>query len=224
MRVKDIMRKDYAALRTDDSLEQVLEVFSERRIASAPVFDHGEFIGIISNSDIVRYFTAKESAPIWTPTGQVASASKLIAGQLVRKPQLTLTPDQPLRLVAAKIASSADCVPVMEGKAVAAIVSSEDLVDFYLAELAKSDVGEQKEKPEGRKKESEEEAGTDVDRILEIVRRDGETNPAKIAKELGISQKTVESLSRSLARHHLAEINFSFLNGMVIRRMEHGKK
>jgi len=222
MRVQDIMRKDYPALHADDKLERIIELFSDRRVTSAPVFDKDEFVGIVSHTDIAKYFAPREQLLPFLDS-QPAAEGMAIASSLAKKPPFTLTPDQPLQLVAGRISSSADCVPVMQNGRVVGVVASEDLFGFYLAEIVKREASGQKPKITAKKGHTEEDNSTSIDKILGIVGREREATPKEVARELGISEKTVEDLSRLLAKHHLLEISYSFLSGMKMRRIEHGK-
>jgi predicted transcriptional regulator len=223
MRVQDIMARKYACFQADDGLDRILAVLSEKRVSSAPVFIKDELLGVVGYSDLVKYFIPREGRSLpFMASAPAADESKITASFLARKPSLTLTPDQPVSLVMGKIAFSQDCVPVMDGKKVVGVVWPENIVDFFLAERTKTEAVKKKpnlgEKPKAVADDNE----TTIDRMFEIVKRDGITNPKKVAKELGITETTAEDLGKLLGKHMLVKIDYSFVSGMTMRRIDHG--
>ena len=224
MRVQDIMKRKFASFQADDSLDHILETFADKHITSAPVFSKDEFIGILSFSDLPRFFQPRDGVSLPFLEGSQLDQSKKLAASLAKRPPFILTPDQPAMLVAGRLASSQDCIPVMDGKKVVGVVWPECIIDFYLAERAKEEVTKKKASPAAGSKAKllEEENSTTIDRILEIVKRDGQTDPKKVAKELGITVTTAEDLASLLGKHKLVKINYSFLSGMVLERIDYG--
>jgi CBS domain-containing protein len=216
MRVQDIMERNFAIIQADDGLDSILEVFSTKHVSSALVLAKGELSGVLSCSDLARLFLPREGAQ--------SDVSGITASVLAKKSPFTLTPDQPVKLALAKIAASSDCIPVMDGKKVVGVVRPESAVDFYLAELAKVEVVSKKAIGAKDEKANDSDNATTLDNLLELVRRDGKTTPKKVAKELGITESTAEDLAKILGKHKLIDINYSFMTGMVMRRMEHGGK
>jgi len=219
MRIKDIMETKFASVQADDRLDRILAVFSEKGVASAPVFSRGEFIGIITYADLARHFMARTGMPF---IGREPDESKMTAASMARKPAHTLTPDEPVRLALWKIIGSEGCVPVMGAKGLVGIVRPGSVVGFFLAERAKTEIAG-KEPGSVKKEQIYNENATSIDRMLEIVARDGEITTRKMAKELGITESSAEDLAKLLGKHRLVETNYSFLTGMVMRRLEHGR-
>jgi CBS domain-containing protein len=217
MRIKDIMEKKFAVIQADDRLDHMLEVLSAKGLSSAPVFDKSEFIGIISYSDLARFFAPQESVSLPFMGNGHQNDAKIIASAIAKKPPFVFTPDMPVRLAIGKMNGS-DCVPVMGKSGVIGIVRPRNVIEFFLAERAKTELVEDKNDAE----KVYEETSTSIDRILEIVARDHETTPKKVAAELKISEKTAEDMGKLLGKHKLVDINYSFMTGMVIRRVEHG--
>ena len=219
MRIKDIMQKKFVAFQADDRVDRVLEIFSEKDISSAPVFDKDEFLGVVTFSDVARYFAPRSSLPFMGGSEVTMEAN---AAKLAKKPQLILTPDQPVILALQKMADMDGCVPVMNEKTVIGVVRKSDIVGFFLSERAKEEIERKSKAYTDKKHVSEIENSTAIDKLLEIVRRDGKTTSKKAAKELQISEKTIEDLAKLLDKHHLVQLNYSFISGLVIQRMEHG--
>ena len=61
--VREFMNDDVIHFDPDDSIFQVAEIFSEHDISGAPVTKNGIVIGVISESDIVKYMSFKLGRP-----------------------------------------------------------------------------------------------------------------------------------------------------------------
>lgn len=217
MKVSDLMRTDYVSFQADAKLYQIVKTFSEKGITSAPVFDHREFVGIVTDNELVRYFAPRKFLSLWikSKSSPLDEMKKVTAGDLAKKPQATLSPNQFVKDATAKIAHATECIPVMDGGKVVGLIRGEDIVKFFMVELAKGELGKEKFVDDKTMDSA-------MDLILQVIRRDGQISCRKISDELGISFKTTEKLCEILARHHLIEINYSFLNGPVVNSFTEG--
>jgi acetoin utilization protein AcuB len=57
MKVKEIMKKNPATITPDTPFEEALKIGQEKKIGSFPVVDNGKLVGIVTESDIVRFLT-----------------------------------------------------------------------------------------------------------------------------------------------------------------------
>lgn len=57
MKVKEIMKKNPVTIAPDTPFEEALEIGQEKKIGSFPVVDNGKLVGIVTESDIVRFLT-----------------------------------------------------------------------------------------------------------------------------------------------------------------------
>jgi acetoin utilization protein AcuB len=57
MKVKEIMKKNPLTLTPDIPFEEALKIGQEKKIGSFPVVDNGKLVGIVTESDIVRFLT-----------------------------------------------------------------------------------------------------------------------------------------------------------------------
>lgn len=129
MNVSDILREKGGAVVTaspDDSVTAVLAVLAERNIGAVVVLGPGaKVVGILSERDIVR--------------GLAAHGASLLdrrAADLMTRAVHTCTPGTPVETVmAAMSARKIRHVPVIEGGALAGIVSIGDVVKNRLDEL-----------------------------------------------------------------------------------------
>jgi len=54
MKVKDLMTRPVITCSPTDSIEQIMELMTERRVRHLPVMDRDELVGIISIGDVVK--------------------------------------------------------------------------------------------------------------------------------------------------------------------------
>ncbi|MEM2137853.1 MAG: CBS domain-containing protein [Candidatus Anstonellaceae archaeon] len=221
MKVRDIMRTDFVSFTSDSRLEEVVKAFAEKKINSAPVFEGKEFMGIVSDFGMIKYFTPKEFGFLWLKSKPVAieQVKNVTAGELAKKPRLVLSPEMPLVGALPKIALASECIPVMEKGKFVGLMRGEDVTEFFLKMLAADHY--QQQAASGTDAQAEAQGnrgiGSTMDDILAVVRRDKEVSCEKIAKELGLSLKTTEKLCESLSRHGLIELRNSFVSGTVAR-------
>ena len=57
MKVKEVMKKNPFTLDPDTPFEEALRIGQDKKIGSFPVMDQGKLVGIITESDIVRFLT-----------------------------------------------------------------------------------------------------------------------------------------------------------------------
>ncbi|EHP88818.1 CBS domain-containing protein [Methanotorris formicicus] len=57
VRMQDIMIKDVITVREENSLKDVAEIMTTKNIGALPVVEDGELVGIITEKDIIRYFS-----------------------------------------------------------------------------------------------------------------------------------------------------------------------
>jgi acetoin utilization protein AcuB len=57
MKVKEIMKKKPVTITPDTPFEEALRIGQEKKIGSFPVVDNGKLVGIVTESDIVRFLT-----------------------------------------------------------------------------------------------------------------------------------------------------------------------
>lgn len=84
----DVMIKDVVVVQETTPLKEAAQIFAERKITGAPVInEQGDLVGVLSETDIIRKST---SIGAWSPK---------IAGQIMTKPPVTVTPETTLQRV-----------------------------------------------------------------------------------------------------------------------------
>ncbi|MDO5502310.1 MAG: CBS domain-containing protein [Actinomycetia bacterium] len=62
--VGDIMTSDVATVSPDANEEQVLECLSSNQIRRVPVIENGKLVGVISQADVARELSAKDTGDV----------------------------------------------------------------------------------------------------------------------------------------------------------------
>lgn len=216
MRVKDVMRKKFVYFQTDDRLKYILKVFAKNGVTSAPVFDDMDFIGIVDTNTIVKYFMPKKFLFIWRKSEdvQLDKLCNITAVDLVKRNHIVLSPDQKLTDILGKIASDIDCIPVVDkNRTIVGVVRNEDITGFLLQKFAESECSIEKEKTKAG-------VGTEIDQVLAIVKQNEWISAKDIAKELGVTVKSVERMGEVLQDHNLIKMRYSFLGGAQLGSIE----
>jgi len=248
MRVRDIMRKDFVWLNGGDSFAHVLSRLAQNDISSAPVFHEGNFAGVLSASEMVRYFGKKDFSSLWkknrpTPIDKIKGT---VALELARKPSRLLKPDDKLEDVLPILASAQGCVPVIEGKKMVGLVRASDVIKFFLTELAKDSHKGVSDVPSARRgKGAVAKAGgfeslrlggsgpqgggavavdTAIDRLLELVRQEREITVNNASLRLNLPRVTVERMCGTLSRHHLVKVEYPLFSETKVRMIDNDQK
>lgn len=97
--VKDIMTADVAAVRSDASYREMTALLRSRRVNGLPVVDaEGIVVGVVSETDLLT--RALEREPGRWPHRKHATTAELTAGDLMTRPAVTTSPDEPVASVA----------------------------------------------------------------------------------------------------------------------------
>lgn len=226
MEVKDIMLTKFISFQADDSLDTVLGTLIKNHINSAPVFKEDEFLGILSDKTIIKYFSPKKFLHLWSvgKKTNMQNIKKFRAGLAIKRPAFKLKSDQPLSSILSKLSSAHECIPVFHDhdSELVGIVRTENVLRYILKEMAKDSYIQSKD-PNMPKKDSKY-INTVVDNMLWLINQNEKISAKKLANELGISIATVEELGETLRKHNLIKINYSFLKGAEFERLDHEKK
>ena len=214
------MRRDFLRFSINDSLGSALSEMAKHRVSSAFVFEDGGLAGIVSAKSVAKGLSSrgffpplkKEKATL------LSRMENSNIGKFTRHAGASLNADQDVSAVLGTLASNESCIPVFDGKRVVGMVRNEDITNFLLSEFAK---GAHKAE---LKPDDDVMVDTAIDSVLAIVRRIKAVPVRDVAKELGISQKSVEKLGATLSRHHIIRMDYSFLKGATLRLIEHDKK
>ena len=151
MKARDIMTTDVITFTPDTGIGHIARVFAEQGISGAPVIEHGEVIGIVTEIDLIAR-QARPHYPVYLPLlgasiplgGQreyrevVRRILGLTAREIMTTPVLTVGPDVDLEEVATlMVEHKANPIPVIEDGALVGIIGHTDLL-VHLAEATQS--------------------------------------------------------------------------------------
>jgi CBS domain-containing protein len=145
MRARDLMTTSLVTIPPEAPLEAVAQILSDRGISGAPIVDGaGNFLGMVTEGDLIRRLAAKEDAPKSWVLGLFASAADQAArfarthGHRARDVMTTdiasVTEDTSIEHVA-KIIEDKKIrrVPVLRDGKLVGVVSRSDLIRALLA-------------------------------------------------------------------------------------------
>jgi CBS domain-containing protein len=66
LRVRDIMTTEVIAVNPDQTIREVMDLFTERHITGAPVVSRGQLVGVISATDLLSFAAAPPGPPVDT--------------------------------------------------------------------------------------------------------------------------------------------------------------
>jgi CBS domain-containing protein len=140
---RDVMKTTVVSVHPDTPLTALEDTLIARRISGAPVIEDGHLVGIVSRSDIVRYFTLQRSMtallhPPKTDEAEPAieeawqSAEKhLTVKDIMARDTVVVAPDTPVTEVARLMVSRhVHRVLVTEADAVVGLISALDLAQI----------------------------------------------------------------------------------------------
>lgn len=140
---RDVMKTTVVSVHPDTPLTELEDTLIARRISGAPVLEHGHLVGLVSRSDIVRYFTLQRSMTslLHPPKGEEAeppleesrqNAEKhLTVKDIMARETVVVTPETPITEVARLMVSRhVHRVLVTEADAVVGLISALDLAQI----------------------------------------------------------------------------------------------
>jgi CBS domain-containing protein len=141
---RDVMKTTVVSVHPDTPLTQLEDTLVARRIGGAPVIEGGHLVGIVSRSDIVRYFTLRRSMAtllhppqpghdraageeeVWPSTEKHLAVKDIMAHDTV-----VVAPDTPIEEVARLMTTRhVHRVLVTEGDTVVGLISALDLAQL----------------------------------------------------------------------------------------------
>jgi len=83
-KVKDFMTRKVVKIKPDDSIFRAAKVFSENKISGAPVVKKGQIIGMVSESDIVKFMSLRLSNALDLPKKLAQTSLSLLMLDFMR--------------------------------------------------------------------------------------------------------------------------------------------
>ena len=73
--IRDVMVADFASVGLDDSVDQCMELMTDKRIRHLPVLEHGRLVGLVSIGDLVKSVIDQQQSTIQQLVGYVSGNS-----------------------------------------------------------------------------------------------------------------------------------------------------
>ena len=130
--VKDIMTADVIAVRSDAPYREMTALLRSRRVSGLPVVDaEGIVVGVVSETDLLT--RVLERRPGRWPHHTHATTAELTARDLMTRPAVTTSPDEPVASVARLMsARKLRRLPVVDGQGhLAGIVCRSDVLSVF---------------------------------------------------------------------------------------------
>jgi len=139
------MKKKVIYFSPNDSIFKVAKIFSQKNISGAPVVENGKVVGVISETDIIKFIRMKFPSSIATPQlsllilnflkntfgfrEEVKKVSKLRVKDLMSKKVVSISPKASILEAAEKMEKfDVQRLPVIEKGKLVGIISRADLV------------------------------------------------------------------------------------------------
>ncbi len=224
MKVKDIMIKDVVAISPEDTFYDIVELFSEKKISGAPVAVGDKPIGMVSESDVMKFISSKQLiSMLESESKEMKGKASLQAKQFMTKKLVFVKPSDDLSSVI-KIMNEKDInrVPVVDKGKLTGIITRADVVSVISEYLS--------EHPMLRKKGLEIEEPkleTDIDKLLALVKLEGPIKFSQAAKKFDVTENKIEEWGKILEEYKLVKLHYPPIGNPVIKlfkEKKHGKK
>ncbi|MBI5866754.1 MAG: pyridoxal-phosphate dependent enzyme [candidate division Zixibacteria bacterium] len=104
---------------TEEKVFKVVEKMKEHDISQLPVVENGALVGLISEADLLRH--------MMSGTHRIVEP----VGSIVKRDVRTVTPQTSLAAVSSAFAAGRDMVVVLDGTAIAGVITKIDLIDYF---------------------------------------------------------------------------------------------
>jgi CBS domain-containing protein len=223
MKVKDIMVKDVVAIRPEDSFYDIVELFAEKKISGAPVAVGDKPVGMVSESDIMKYISNRKLVSLLeSENKEMKDKASLQARHFMSKQVVFVKPGDDLGKVI-KLMNEKDInrVPVVEKGKLTGIITRADVVSVISEYLS--------EHPILKKREHEIEEPkleTDIDKLLAMVKEEGSMKFSEAAKKFKVPANRIEEWGKILEEYKLVKLHYPPIGDPIIKifKEKHAKK
>lgn len=232
MLVSDVLREQYTKLDAAATLPEICRIFAQKRVSSAPVHKNEQFIGVVSDADIVAFIAKSKLGNVWEkdkPT-PVAALAGITAQMLARKPKLVLAPSDRLSAVLPRIVRrDIDLVPVVDDGRLVGLVRGADIIGVLLREFAKGEISQAApaeapaSAPAGAVREGvgSDSVDTFVDQLVLIIKHKKSVSVGELSKETRLPRQQLEKIARSLEAHGIIIMEYPLLGDVILKVRPH---
>ncbi|MFT7031581.1 MAG: CBS domain-containing membrane protein [Cyclobacteriaceae bacterium] len=131
-KISEIMTQEVLTVDIKDSLQQVSDIFQSNKLRHLPVLAHGNLLGMISYTDILRISFGNTFGDDQTDADQ-AIFDMLSINQVMKHNPVSVSADQTITEVAEILsAKEFHALPVTNDKELVGIVTTTDLIKYYI--------------------------------------------------------------------------------------------
>lgn len=133
-KISAIMTQDVLTVNINDPLQKVSDIFKSNKLRHLPVLAHGNLVGMISHTDILRISFGNTFGDDQADTDQ-AIFDMLSINQVMKHSPVSVSAEQTIT-EAAVILSEKEfhALPVTNEKELVGIITTTDLIKYYIAQ------------------------------------------------------------------------------------------
>lgn len=211
--VAEVMSKKPMVVRTDDPLSYVVRLLSDKKISGAPVVRGSNFVGVISESDIVKFLGVRDLLAV-DKIGLKKLNEYRVSEAMHKKP--IFVQEYTKLSEAADLMNKHDItrLPVLnERREIVGVLSRSDIVRAVSKEILLRML---KKRPPLRVVPAKIE--TDIDDVLKIVERKGAISIDEVKKRLMLSEDKIDEWGKILEKHELLELHYPTFGKPKLRK------
>ncbi|ANU16821.1 acetoin utilization protein AcuB [Planococcus maritimus] len=127
MLIEEIMKKDVFTLRSDQTVQDVLDLFEEKRIRHAPIVDDGKVVGIVTDRDL------KDAMPsMFTVSPKGEPYKKKVSEIMTKDPMIAHPLDFVEEVALLFYEQKIGCLPVVSQNELVGFLTETDLLYTYI--------------------------------------------------------------------------------------------
>ncbi|KYG58201.1 CBS domain-containing protein [Planococcus maritimus] len=127
MLIEEIMKKDVFTLRSDQTVQDVLDLFEEKRIRHAPIVDDGKVVGIVTDRDL------KDAMPsMFTVSPKGEPYKKKVSEIMTKDPMIAHPLDFVEEIALLFYEQKIGCLPVVSQNELVGFLTETDLLYTYI--------------------------------------------------------------------------------------------
>jgi len=223
MKVKEIMVKDVITVNSTDTFYDVIEAFSQKHISGAPVVDGSKVIGIVSESDLMKFVSTRGLIDLIDGENiDIKDKASMKAIDFMTKSVITVKPDDDLKdVIKLMDEKGVNRMPVVEKGSLRGIITRADVVSVISEYITGH--------PLVKKRAHEEEGPqleTNIDMLLELVKEKGSVKFSDAAKKFNVPESKIEEWGNILEQYDLVKLHYPPIGMPMLKilKEKHGRK